>query len=187
MHLRKLFRAIIYAPVLMRLKSHGSNITLAKGGVIKRPEELEIGNNVFIGQSFHISARSMKIGNDVMIGPNFLAECDDHIFDKVGVTMFSVRDIRKIAPIRIENDVWIGGNVTLLKGVTIAEGSIIGAGSVVTKDIPPYSICFGTPCRPFKSRFQEQELHNHLEKVRSNLSLEEVLINWRRVGLSTDD
>lgn len=49
-------------------------------------------------------------------------------------------------PVRIGDDVWIGGNVVILPGVTIGEGCTIGAGSVVTKDIPPFSVAVGNPC-----------------------------------------
>ena len=54
-------------------------------------------------------------------------------------------------PVRIGNDCWIGGCVIILPGVTIGEGSTIGAGSVVTKDIPPFSVAVGAPCRVKKT------------------------------------
>lgn len=57
-----------------------------------------------------------------------------------------------VAPIHIEDDVWIGAGVKVLKGVTIGKGSVIGAGAVVTKDIPPYSIAAGVPCRVIGKR-----------------------------------
>lgn len=186
MFLREIIRRLVYARVFFRMKAHGKNICLSMGGVIKRPEELELGDNVFISRNFHISAQSMRIGNNVMIGPNFLAECDNHVFDRVGVTMFSIKNSRNIAGITIEDDVWIGGNVTLLKGVTIAEGCVIGAGSIVTKCMPPYSICFGVPCHPIKPRFQAIQLKEHLEIINSKLSIEVVLAEWKRAGLQTE-
>jgi acetyltransferase-like isoleucine patch superfamily enzyme len=54
----------------------------------------------------------------------------------------------------IEDDVWIGANVTVVDGVTIGRGSIIGAGAVVTTNIPAYSIAVGTPAKPIKDRRQ---------------------------------
>lgn len=54
----------------------------------------------------------------------------------------------------ISDDCWLGHNVTVLDGVTIGKESIIGAGSVVSKDIPPYSIAVGAPAPVIKSRFQ---------------------------------
>jgi maltose O-acetyltransferase len=53
----------------------------------------------------------------------------------------------KSSPIVIEEDVWIGFNSTILKGVTIGKGAIIGAGSMVTKDVPPYAVVVGIPQR----------------------------------------
>lgn len=54
-------------------------------------------------------------------------------------------------PIFIEDDCWIGGNTVILPGVRIGKGSTIGASSVVTKDIPPYSVAVGSPCRVIKT------------------------------------
>jgi len=54
--------------------------------------------------------------------------------------------------IKIEDDVWIGSNSTVLDGVTIGRGSVIGAGSVVTQDIPPFSVALGVPAKLIKER-----------------------------------
>lgn len=61
----------------------------------------------------------------------------------------------------IEEDVWCGANVTILKGVTIGRGSIIAAGAVVTKDIPRYSIAGGIPAKVIKQRFTQEEIIEH--------------------------
>jgi acetyltransferase-like isoleucine patch superfamily enzyme len=58
----------------------------------------------------------------------------------------------------IGNDVWVGANVTILKGIRIGDGSIIGAGSVVTKDVEPYSIVVGTPAKCIKYRFSKEDI-----------------------------
>lgn len=60
----------------------------------------------------------------------------------------------------IENDVWCGANVTILKGVTIGRGSIIAAGSVVTKDVPPYSIAGGLPCKVIKRKWSIEQIRD---------------------------
>ncbi|MEZ8107294.1 CatB-related O-acetyltransferase [Vibrio cortegadensis] len=62
--------------------------------------------------------------------------------------------------VEIGNDVWIGEDVLILDGIKIGNGSIIGARSLVTKDIPPYSICVGTPAKVIKFRFKEKEIRN---------------------------
>jgi acetyltransferase-like isoleucine patch superfamily enzyme len=61
-------------------------------------------------------------------------------------------------PIVIEDDVWTGANITILKGVTIGHGSVIAAGSVVTRSFPPYSIIGGVPAKLIKRRFSEEEM-----------------------------
>ena len=65
------------------------------------------------------------------------------------------------APIVIEDDVWCGANVTILKGVTIGRGSIVAAGAVVTTSFPPYSIIGGVPAKFLKKRFTEDEIRDH--------------------------
>ena len=59
-------------------------------------------------------------------------------------------------PVVIEDDVWVGANVTILKGVTIGHGSVVAAGAVVTKSCPPYSIIGGVPAKVLKKRFDEE-------------------------------
>lgn len=61
----------------------------------------------------------------------------------------------------VEEDVWIGRNVTLLSGVTIGRGCIVGAGAVVTKPMPPYHIIVGVPARPIKSKWSIDEILKH--------------------------
>lgn len=65
----------------------------------------------------------------------------------------------------VGNDVWIGQNVTVMPGVHIGDGAIIGANSVVTKDIPPYTISAGNPCRVKKKRFDDKVIE-HLLKIK---------------------
>lgn len=67
--------------------------------------------------------------------------------------------------LEIGNDVWIGSQVILLGGIKIGDGSIIAAGSVVTKDVPPYTIVGGVPARVIRKRFEEREIQL-LQKIR---------------------
>jgi chloramphenicol O-acetyltransferase type B len=59
--------------------------------------------------------------------------------------------------VTIGNDVWIGIGVTILSGVTIGDGAVIGAGSLVSRDVPPYAIAVGNPCRVVRERFSEEQ------------------------------
>ena len=88
-------------------------------------------------------AKSIYIGNDVAIGRNFFVQDSDFhtIEDEKGNAS------EDSIPIVIEDKVWIGANVTVLKGVHIGEGAVIGAGTIVTKDVPAHSVVAGTPNR----------------------------------------
>lgn len=87
------------------------------------------------------------IGDRVQFGPNvsiYTAGHDTSILSRRKFVEFG-------HPVFIGDDCWIGGDVVILPGVTIGEGCTIGAGSVVTKDIPPFSIAMGSPCKVRKT------------------------------------
>ncbi len=85
----------------------------------------------------------VSIGNNVFIGPQCGFYTAIHPLDVAQRNL----GIEKASPITIQDNVWIGGKVCILPGVTIGEGAVIGAGSVVTKDIPPYSLAVGNPAK----------------------------------------
>ena len=70
------------------------------------------------------------------------------------------------ATVVIEDDIWIGANVTILKGVTIVRGSVVAAGAVVTKSCPPYSIIGGVPAKVLKMRITPVEIVEHEKLLR---------------------
>jgi acetyltransferase-like isoleucine patch superfamily enzyme len=183
--LRQLISIIRYPKLFLFAKRMGENNRLGPGGRFLRPHEIYMGDNIYIAPGFHISARNLRIGNNVLIGPNLLLECDDHTFRNVGKTIWETYlEERNIGSVIVEDDVWIGGNVTILKNVIIGEGCIIGAGSVVTKSLPPYSVCFGIPCRPVKTRFTPDELGSHLLLVKSRYLIGTVTELWQKNGIS---
>lgn len=130
--------------------------------------EIRIGNHSYIGGSTFISHSRITIGDNVTIAWGCtIYDHDSHSLDyrlrrkdiddelrdiKIGVSFIRNKDWScvKSKPITIENDAWIGMNCIILKGVTIGEGSVIGAGSVVTKDVPPWTIVAGNPARVVK-------------------------------------
>ncbi len=144
----------------------GNNVYLGKGSLISY-KNVYIKNNVSIGpNACFLSTRAcIYIGNHVMFGPHVFIITGNHRVDLVGLYMDEVKDYDKLPnddeDVVIKDDVWIGANVIILKGVTIGEGSIIAAGSVVTKDVEPYSIYAGVPAKKIKNRFTESELSEH--------------------------
>lgn len=88
----------------------------------------------------------VTIGDRVLFGPYVSIFAATHETE-----IQSRRDSVEFArPVTIGNDCWIGGQTTILPGVTIGNGCTIGAGSVVTKDIPPFSVAVGSPARVIK-------------------------------------
>ena len=82
-------------------------------------------------------------------------------------------------PVNIGHGVWIGDNVIVLSGVQIGNGAVIGAGSIVTKNIPPYAIAVGNPARVIKKRFSEQIIEQLLEIEWWDWSEEKIINNKR--------
>lgn len=97
--------------------------------------------------SVFLDCAKIKIGADTFIGPNcglYTAVHPTNAKDRVAGKEWA-------RPITIGNGVWLGGNVVVLPGVTIGDRAVIGAGSVVTKDIPPDTVAVGNPCRVIKT------------------------------------
>ncbi|RCU43294.1 galactoside O-acetyltransferase [Corallincola holothuriorum] len=126
---------------------------------------ISLGNNVFIApQAWFRSDRGrIDIADDVMFGPKVQIYGGNHIFDVIGKKMNeNHKDIyHQDKNVSIEPDVWVGGGSIILSGVTIGRGAIIGAGSVVTRNVPAYSIAAGNPCRIIKRRFSNEEINLH--------------------------
>jgi acetyltransferase-like isoleucine patch superfamily enzyme len=158
------------------LKQTGTNFHFGVNSRFDEPQLIEVGNNVFMGMDTVINTIvPVKIGNDVMFGPGVTIMGGDHNTSEVGKKMREVKTGGKNVPVIIENDVWIGANVTILKGVKIGEGTVVGACSLVTESLPPYSVCFGNPCKPVKLRFKEHDLKAHLDLVHASYSFQEVI------------
>lgn len=116
--------------------------------------EIVIGNNVGMSSTRMWIHNKLTVGNNVKVGAGVLfIDTDCHPIDYM-VRRIS-NDGTKSSPILIEDDVWIGAQSIVLKGVTIGARSIIGAGSVVTKSIPADCIAAGNPCKVIKSLASE--------------------------------
>ena len=107
-----------------------------------------MGDNVGISGSTISARQSIIIGNNVLIGSGCVI-CDN---DAHPIHPMNRQDDRKteVSPIVIGDDVFVGARCIILKGVTIGRGSVIGAGSVVTKDVPPMCIYAGNPAKFIK-------------------------------------
>jgi maltose O-acetyltransferase len=119
----------------------------------------DYGMNIFLGENFIanfnltiLDIAKVTIGDNVLIAPNVQIYTVHHPLNATERATLKIM----AEPISIGNDVWIGGGVIILPGVTIGEKSIIGAGSVVTKDIPPNCLAYGNPCRVIRTLHENQ-------------------------------
>jgi len=112
---------------------------------------LKMGNNSNIGPYSYIGCSGyIEIGNNVMISPRVSIYSENHNFDRTDIPMIEQGVTRSF--VKIEDDCWIAANSVILAGVTIGRGSVVAAGSIVTKDVPPFSIVAGNPAQIIKSR-----------------------------------
>lgn len=131
-----------------------------------------IGSDCFINFNFTVQDDGLvTIGSRCSFGPNvtivtpghpFLAEERRGIVCNDGVT----RVICYAKPVTIGSDCWFGANVTVCPGVTVGEGCVIGAGSVITKDIPPCSLAAGVPARVLRKITEEDRIANLFPEYR---------------------
>ena len=123
------------------VRSHKYNpveISVSSGACLK------IGDDTFLNQGVRIAcSKEIYIGNNCLIGDECVILDTDYHAAPNGIV--------KTAPVIIEDNVWLATRVIVIRGVTIGHGSIIGAGSVITKSIPPNTFAAGQPVRIIKS------------------------------------
>ena len=125
--------------------------------------KIKVGNNAYIGAGTVLQAKEcIEIGNNVIISNNVLvidnnnhpidpakrlemSACQDYMTDELWTWKYA-----ESKPIVIEDNVWIGRDARVLKGVTIGKGSIVALGAIVTKDVPPYTVVAGNPAKVVK-------------------------------------
>jgi acetyltransferase-like isoleucine patch superfamily enzyme len=112
---------------------------------------LKVGHNSSIGPYSYIGCSGyIEIGNNVMISPRVSIYSENHNFSDAQVNMIDQGVTRSF--VKIEDDCWIAANAIILSGVTIGQGSVIAAGSVVTRDVMPFSVVAGNPAKIVKMR-----------------------------------
>lgn len=169
----------MWAPVWKQCMKHcGKGVYIRPmSSDIKGLWNLSVGDGTSIpkGSIIYCTDAPCIIGKKVLFGPRPTIITGDHRIDILGKYITDVTVEEKFVdgvnvydqPVVIEDGVWCGANVTILKGVTIGRGSVVAAGAVVTKSFPPYSIIGGIPAKLIKMRFTEEEI----KKNENDLSL----------------
>lgn len=132
-------------------KKIGKNCLIDYEVYFRFPELISLGKNVIINRGCEFYASHLKGGANIIIGDNVVFSPYVILFSaQQDYSTLALDD--KVQSIIIEDNVWIGGRVTILPGVKIGKGSVIGAGSVVTKDTPPFTVSVGVPAKVIKKR-----------------------------------
>ena len=126
---------------------HG--VVIITGGPPK-PNKVRIGSSTYVNRYTIFDAHDqLHIGRRVMIGPHcYFTDADHGTAPGASVQSQPMR----IAPLIVEDEAWIGAHVTVLPGVRIGKGAVVGAGSVVTRDVPPMTVAVGVPARVIRKR-----------------------------------
>lgn len=170
--------------ILMALcRRCGEGLQVGANAVFRHPETFELGRGVFIGAQANIQGRHdglCRIGDNVWIGPQAFIDARNVIIgDHVGwgpgakllgsvhtgapVDVPIISTDLEIRPTRIEAEVDVGTNATILPGVTVGRGAIIGAGAVVVSDVEPYSIVAGVPAKFLRWRGSHRGANGRME------------------------
>jgi acetyltransferase-like isoleucine patch superfamily enzyme len=125
---------------------------ISRGAVIKSyGGKVTLNQNVFLGEYVIIYGHGgVEIGSNTLIAMHTCIVSSNHTIPGTQELIRSKPDI--LMPVHIGKDVWIGAGCKILGGVTIGDGCVVGAGSIVNKDLPPYSISAGSPARVIKYR-----------------------------------
>lgn len=142
----RLRRALV-TPLLARA---GEDVNIEAGAVFGSGAQIVLGARSGLGVDADIHG-PVTIGDDVMMGPRCTILTRNHRIDDVTVPM-NQQGFGDYHPVVIEDDVWIGANVTIMPGVRVGTGSVLAAGAVVAHDVPPFSIVGGVPAKVLRDR-----------------------------------
>ena len=161
---RRVWRALKILVLRPAFKRYGRNFRFDPDGIYSY-RTIEVGDDVHIlhGACLMASESAITIGNKVMLAPHITVVGGDHNTSVVGRFMFDVKVKRPEddQAVTIEDDVWVGTGVIILKGVRIGRGAIVAAGAVVTREVPPYTVVAGVPAKVVSVRFDVDTIIAH--------------------------
>ncbi|MDZ8108832.1 MAG: acyltransferase [Nostoc sp. DedQUE12a] len=149
-----------------KLKFCGSGLRFKRDLRIEHPQNVSLGNKVYIGQDVVLDGRGgITIGDNTTIGFNVVILSANHDYQSNGLPYEYNVYIHE--PVVLGRNVWIGGNVLIVPGVSIGDGAIVAAGTVVTSNVEPLAIVGNKPMRTIKYRDKE-----HYEKLASKQEIQ---------------
>lgn len=164
LYCRRVWRCIKMIILRSAFKKHGRHLIFDPDGFYTF-NTIQVGDDVTLGTGAILLASKSQIiiGSKVMFGPKVTIVGGDHNTSVIGKFMYDVHNKRPEddQDIFIEDDVWVGARAIILKGVRVGRGSIIAAGSVVNKNVPPYTTIAGIPARIVGRRFDIETILVH--------------------------
>lgn len=164
-----LYHAIIEPDIKRSFAECGRDSHVNSGGDFYPLTNIHVGDHVSIGANarFWTTRAQIHIEDYALFGPDVTIITGDHRKDVIGKHIIELTDADKTAEddqdVVIGKGAWIGAGAIILKGVHIGADAIVAAGSVVTKDVAPYSIVGGAPAHFIKNRFSEDQLERHIQ------------------------
>lgn len=146
--INKISHCLRAASAKLIFNSCGKNVAIGRKAIISK--NISIGNRSGIGEKCEVLG-TCTIGDNVLMAPECIVYTTNHNFMDRNKLIIE-QGITAEFPVTIGNDVWIGRRVIILPGVKIGNGAVIAAGSVVTKDVPPYTLVGGNPSKVIKER-----------------------------------
>lgn len=171
MRLIKYTIVFLYNLVFRRnVKSYKTSLKTSLGKKVKICENVEIDSDTRIGKYTYIgqytTITSAQIGNYCSIASFVKIGHGEHDLNRVSTnSLFNKNSFKELTKKKCEigNDVWIGTDAIILRGVKIGDGAVIGANSLVNKDIPAFAVAVGSPARIIKSRFDNIKINRIIE------------------------
>ncbi|MFH1855689.1 MAG: acyltransferase [Candidatus Omnitrophota bacterium] len=134
----------------------GSNVQIMDGFICSSPEKIEIENDVYIGPAAKFWAEGgIRIYSGAIIGPECTIYTSNHNYDSLDLQALPYDGRTIMKQVKIFDNVWIGGNVIIVGGTEIGEGAVVAAGSIVSKNVPPFAVVGGNPVNIIKYRNKE--------------------------------
>lgn len=161
-------KADYWIPLVAKYGSFGNNSYIWVPSTLDNPTNIFLGDNVRIkphNKMLAVGNGRIIIKDNVDIAVGFTAVSSNHR-QLPGTIRNGKNDDNEYRDIIIEEDVWIGANVTLLAGAHIGRGAIIGAGAVVRgQKIPPYAVVIGNPAKVIRFKFSLEEIVEHEKQI----------------------